>query len=129
MRHKVAGRKLGRKTAHRWATFRSLVTALVTHERIETTLSKAKELRHFADRVITIGKQNDLAARREIFDFTRSRDVVEKVVDQLAPRFSDRHGGYTRIMKLGFRAGDSAPMAIIEYIPGELKDVSKAEKK
>ncbi|MBX7148367.1 50S ribosomal protein L17 [bacterium] len=118
MRHKVSGRKLGRKTQHRLAMFKNMAASLIMHERIETTLPRAKELRSFADHLITLGKKNDLAARRQSFNFMRSREAVVKLFDTLAPRFADRNGGYTRVLKLGYRLGDSSPMAIIEYLPG-----------
>lgn len=134
MRHQLAGRKLGRTTSHRWALFRNMASSLVTHERIETTLPKAKELRGFADYLITLGKQNDLAARRRAFDFVRSQSVVQKLFGQLAPRFQDRAGGYTRIYQLGHRLGDGASMAMIEYLPGAPmakteSDAKKSKKK
>ena len=116
MRHRVGLRKLGRTTEHRWAMFKNMLASLVDKERIQTTLHKAKELRRFADKIITTGKENTLAARREAFSLLRNKDLVRKVFNDLAPRFKDRNGGYTRIYKLGFRAGDSAPMALIEYL-------------
>lgn len=127
MRHQVAHRKLGRTTSHRWALFRNMVNSLVDKESIRTTLHKAKELRRFADRVITIGKKNHLAAKREAFNFLRSETIVKKIFDELAPRFKDRKGGYTRIIKLGYRPGDSAAMALIQYLPGEGAIKAKGE--
>lgn len=133
MRHLSAGRKLGRTTSHRWALFRNLMQALVDNERIETTLHKAKELRSFADHLITLGKQDTLWARRQAFDFLRCKGKVGKLFSELAPRFKDRNGGYTRVLKLGYRLGDSAAMALIEYLPSEAKqaegDKPKTEKK
>lgn len=126
MRHQVAGRKLGRKSAHRWAMFRNMATSLVEKERIETTLPKAKELRPFAEHLVTLGKQNTLSSRRAALSFVRSSAVVAKLFSQLAPRYSTRNGGYTRIMQLGYRLGDSAPMAVIEYLPGEGAHASPA---
>lgn len=117
MRHLVANRKLGRTSAHRKALFRNMAESLIMHERIETTLHKAKELRPLAEKLITLGKQNTLWARRQAFAKLRSRTGVHKLFDQLAPRYGSRHGGYTRIMHLGFRLGDSAAMAVIEYLP------------
>jgi len=99
--------------------FRNMATSLVTHERIETTLHKAKELRSIADNLITLGKRNDLHARKQAFQFIRSDSVVAKLFSDLAPRFKDRNGGYTRVLHLGERVGDAAPMALIEYLPGE----------
>ncbi|OGQ06740.1 MAG: 50S ribosomal protein L17 [Deltaproteobacteria bacterium RIFCSPLOWO2_12_FULL_40_28] len=127
MRHQVSGRKLGRTTSHRWALFRNMVNSLVDKESIRTTLHKAKELRRFADRMITIGKKNDLSAKREAFNFLRSETIVKKIFDELAPRFKDRHGGYTRIVKLGYRPGDAAAMALIQYLPGEGAAKAKAK--
>jgi large subunit ribosomal protein L17 len=115
MRHMNRGRKLNRTSAHRKALFRNLVLALVKHERIKTTDAKAKELRHFADRMVTLGKRGDLAARRLAFNFMQSRDAVKKLFDEIAPRFKDRPGGYTRVIKFGFRRGDASPISIIEF--------------
>lgn len=119
MYHQIAGRKLGRTTSHRKALFANLVTSLVERERLETTLPKAKELRFFADHLITLGKKNNLAARQQAFRWVRSRVLVNKLFNELAPRFTDRQGGYTRIFRLGFRLGDASPMALIEYLPGK----------
>lgn len=131
MRHQLSHRKLGRTTSHRLAMLRNMVFSLVKHEKIETTLPKAKELRCLADRIITIGKRNTLVARRQVFDVLRSKDAVGKVFSKLAPRFMARQGGYTRIYKLGYRLGDSAPMAVIEYLPEDLvpEEKKKASKK
>jgi large subunit ribosomal protein L17 len=115
MRHMNQGRKLNRTSAHRKALFRNLVLALLKHERIKTTDAKAKDLRHFADRMVTLGKRGDLAARRMAFDFIQSRDAVKKLFDEIAPRFKERQGGYTRVIKFGFRRGDAAPLSIIEF--------------
>ena len=116
MRHRVAGRKLGRKTGHRLAMFRNMATSLFEHERIYTTVPKAKELRKWADWLITLGKRGDLHARRQALGFIRSKKVVHKLFAEIAPRYSDRPGGYTRIVKAGFRRGDGAPMCIIELV-------------
>jgi len=116
MRHMNQGRKLNRTPAHRKALFRNLVLALIKHERIKTTDPKAKELRHFADRMVTLGKRGDLSARRLAFDFMQSRDAVKKLFDEIAPRFKERQGGYTRVVKFGFRRGDAAPLSIIEFV-------------
>ena len=118
MRHLKTGRKLNRTPSHRLALMRNLVTSLLRHERIETTDPKAKELRRWADRMIGLGKQGSLHARRQALGFVRDRVVVRKVFDTLAPRFKDRPGGYTRIVKLGWRRGDHAPMSVVELIPG-----------
>ncbi len=114
MRHRVSGRKLSRHTQHRQLMFRNMVVSLLTHERIKTTLPKAKELRSWAEKIVTLGKKGDLAARRRAFDFLRDRDAVKKLFEEIAPRFKDRQGGYTRIYKTGWRPGDAAPLSLIE---------------
>lgn len=129
MRHQVAGRKLGRTTSHRWALFRNQVASLVDKERIETTLYKAKELRSIADHLITLGKQDSLNARRQAFYFLRDKGLVGKLFSELAPRFASRQGGYTRLLKTGFRLGDSAPLALIEYIDRPQAEPKAAPKK
>ncbi len=116
MRHRKRGRQLGRQTKHRWALFRSLVTSLLDHERIETTEAKAKEARVFTDRMITLGKEGTLAARRRALTFLRSKAVVEKLFADTAARFKDRSGGYTRITKTRRRVGDGAEMVAIELV-------------
>jgi large subunit ribosomal protein L17 len=115
MRHLNQGRKLNRTSAHRKALLRNLVLALVKHERIKTTDAKAKELRRYADRMVTLGKRGDLAARRLAFAFMQSRDAVKRLFDEIAPRFKNRNGGYTRVVKFGFRRGDAAPLSIVEF--------------
>src|SRR5713101_3681943 len=105
MRHLNQGRKLNRTSAHRKALFRNLVLSLVRYERIKTTDAKAKELRRYADRMVTLGKRGDLAARRLAYNFMQSRDAVKKLFDEIAPRFKDRAGGYTRVVKFGMRRG------------------------
>lgn len=115
MRHQNAGRKLNRTSAHRTALLRNLVAALIHRERIRTTDAKAKELRRVADRMVTLGKQGTLAARRRAFDRLRDRVAVQKLFGEIAPRFKDRAGGYTRIVKIGLRAGDAAPLSLIEW--------------
>ncbi|MBI4455744.1 MAG: 50S ribosomal protein L17 [Acidobacteria bacterium] len=127
MPHQVAGRKLGRTTAHRKALFRNLVTELFDKEHIVTTLYKAKEVRPVAERMITLGKRENLHARRQALSFIKKKAVVQKLFSTIAPRFSDRSGGYTRIIRLGFRKGDSAEMALIELLGSEYKP--KIEKK
>lgn len=129
MRHLVGARKLGRTSSHRWAMFRNMTTSLVDRERIVTTLPRAKEMRSFADHVISLGKQNSLNARRQLLRFLRNHETVNKVFTNLAPRFQGRNGGYTRVLKLGWRHGDSAPMALIEYLPGEAPPADKKAKK
>jgi large subunit ribosomal protein L17 len=116
MRHRNAGRKLNRTATHRSALFRSLAVALIKHEQIATTLPKAKELRRVADRLITLAKRGDLHARRLAFSRIRDEAMVAKLFGTLGPRYADRPGGYTRVMKAGFRYGDSAPMAVIELV-------------
>lgn len=119
MRHLKAGRKLNRTSSHRTALMRNLVTALFRHERIETTDPKAKELRRWADRMISLGKQGSLHARRQALGFIRDKAIVTKVFDNLAPRFKNRHGGYTRIVKIGWRHGDHAALSVVELMAGE----------
>jgi len=116
MRHQVSGRKLGKTTSHRKALFKNMAVSLIEAGRIETTLPKAKELRSFADHLVTLAKRDTLWARRQAFDFLRSREAVKKLFSELAPRFKDRAGGYSRVLKLGNRLGDAAQMALIEYV-------------
>ena len=125
MRHAVHGRKLGRTTAHRRALFRNQLASLVEHERIVTTLEKAKELRPIFEKAVTQGKRGTLHARRRVRRWLSDRHLVQKLFDDIAPRFEDRQGGYTRIAKLGPRKGDGAEMAVLELVDYELgKDVS-----
>jgi large subunit ribosomal protein L17 len=117
MYHGAGYRKLGRKTAHRLAMFANAANSLIEHERIETTLPKAKELRRVVERLVTKGKKGSLHDRRNVFSFLRSEDSVKKLFDKLAPRFKDRQGGYTRVLKLPeTRYGDAASMAILEFV-------------
>lgn len=116
MRHLVDHRKLGRTTPHRQALLRNMAVALIQHGRIKTTLPKAKELRRLADRIVTWGKKGTLAARREARRTIQDRAALTKVFQELAPRFASRNGGYTRLLKLDLRAGDLAPMALVEYL-------------
>jgi len=116
MRHRNGGRKLNRTASHRSALFSSLASALIKHEQIVTTLPKAKDLRRVADRLITLAKKGDLHARRLAFARIRDEAMVAKLFGTLGPRYADRPGGYTRVMKAGFRYGDSAPMAVIELV-------------
>ena len=116
MRHRKDHRRLGRKSEHRRALLRNLVTALFQYERIETTVAKAKEARRFAERMITFGKQGDLAARRHVATFVTKPEVVSKLFSTIAPWYAERNGGYTRIVKLGPRQGDNAPMARVELV-------------
>ncbi|MEM8961091.1 MAG: 50S ribosomal protein L17 [Acidobacteriota bacterium] len=115
MRHRVRGRKLGRTTSHRKALFRNQLSSLFEHERIITTLPKAKELRPLAEKLVTAGRKDDLPARRRVRKWV-NRHLVKKIFDDIAPRFADRPGGYTRILKLGPRQGDAAEMAILEFV-------------
>ena len=119
MRHLKTGRQLSRNSAHRWALMRNLITALLREEKIQTTDPKAKELRRWADRVITLGKRGSLHARRQALGIVQDKAVVRKLFDTIAPRFKDRPGGYTRIIKLGIRRGDAAQMALIELVGAE----------
>lgn len=116
MRHLKSGRKLSRNSSHRWALMRNLITSLLREEKIRTTDPKAKELRRWADRVITLGKQGSLHARRQALGIVQDKAVVRKLFDTIAPRFKDRPGGYTRIIKLGLRRGDAAPISLIELV-------------
>ena len=116
MRHRLSGRQFNRTSAHRQAMFRNMTASLVEHEIIKTTLAKAKELRMFAEPLITLAKEDSVANRRLAFDRTRSKEAVGKLFTNLGPRFVSRTGGYTRIIKCGFRAGDKAPMAYIELV-------------
>ncbi|OGQ52311.1 MAG: 50S ribosomal protein L17 [Deltaproteobacteria bacterium RIFCSPLOWO2_02_FULL_57_26] len=119
MRHLKAGRKLNRSPSHRLALMRNLVTLLLRHERVKTTDPKAKELRRWVDRMIGLGKEGSLHARRRALGFIRDKAVVRKVFDTLAPRFKERNGGYTRIVKLGWRRGDHAALSMIQLVSGD----------
>jgi len=119
MRHRVAGKKLSRSPAHRKALFRNLVTELLHHEIVRTTDAKAKELRRWGDRMITLGKRGTLHARRQAAAVVRSADVVRKLFDDLAGRYAARPGGYTRVIKLGPRIGDAAQLAVVELVDRE----------
>jgi len=116
MRHRVAGRKLSRHTQHRSLMFRNMLVSLLQHERIRTTLAKAKELRGWVDRVISWGKRNDLHSRRLAFSLLRDEGTVKKLFDVIAPKLKNREGGYTRIYKMGWRLGDNAPLSLIELV-------------
>jgi large subunit ribosomal protein L17 len=116
MRHGLSGRKLNRKSQHRRAMFANLANALFKHEQITTTLPKAKDLRPYAERLITLAKRGDLHARRQAMAKLRDETVVSKLFSTLAERYADRSGGYTRVLKAGFRYGDAAPMAVIELV-------------
>jgi large subunit ribosomal protein L17 len=129
MRHRIAGVKLGRTPAHRRALFRNLVTALLEHGTVRTTDAKAKELRRWGDRMITLGKQNTLHARRRAATIIQRRSVLKKLFDEVAPRFDGRAGGYTRVVKLGVRRGDAAPLSIVELVEQEGAKAEKATPK
>ncbi len=116
MRHRMSGRKLNRTSAHRKAMLRNMAAALVKHEQIKTTLPKAKELKPYLDKLITLGKRGDLHARRQALSVLGDRALTAKLFDTLAPRYAERNGGYTRVLKVGPRYGDSAPMAYIELV-------------
>jgi large subunit ribosomal protein L17 len=122
MRHRIAGRKLGRTSGHRLAMLRNLVTSLLEHEKLKTTDAKAKELRPLAEKIISLGKRGDLHARRQVAAVVRNAAVVRKIFDTLSPRFQSRMGGYVRIVKTGYRPGDGAPVSIVELV-GESKEV------
>ncbi|MGY9015223.1 MAG: 50S ribosomal protein L17 [Rhodospirillales bacterium] len=116
MRHGISGRKLNRTSSHRKAMFVNMAVALLTHEQIKTTLPKAKELRRVADKMITLGKRGNLHARRQAVSVLKDKALVGKVFSDLAERYKERTGGYTRVLRAGYRYGDSAPMAIIELV-------------
>jgi large subunit ribosomal protein L17 len=124
MRHRKDGYKLGRLTQHRWAMFRNLLTGLFRHERIETTEAKAKAVRGLADHVVTLAKRENLHARRQVLTLVPDTEVVGRIFDTIAARFSDRSGGYTRIVKTRVRHGDAAPMVLLELVdrPNTPKD-------
>jgi large subunit ribosomal protein L17 len=126
MRHRVAGRKFSRHSQHRKLMFRNMLVSLLEHERIRTTLFKAKELRSIADKMITLGKKGSLHARRRAFALLRNETIVKKLFDEIAPRFKERAGGYTRIYRLGWRPGDNAPLSLLELVT---ETPAKEEKK
>ncbi|MGQ9646738.1 MAG: 50S ribosomal protein L17 [Thermodesulfobacteriota bacterium] len=132
MRHRVSGRKLSRHTQHRELMFRNMLVSLLKHERIRTTLAKAKELRGWVDRIITLGKQGTLHAKRQAFALIRDHKIVKKLFDEIAPKLKDRQGGYTRIYKMGWRQGDGAPLSLVELVtfshPEEKKSPVKKAK-
>src|SRR3954447_10197117 len=126
MRHNVKGRKLGRTSEHRMAMFKNQIASLVESGRIVTTLSKAKELRPIAEKVVTKGKRGGVDARRLVARWMPQRHLIKKLFDEVAPRFQDRNGGYTRILKLGPRPGDGAEMALLQFVDFELEGAEKA---
>lgn len=129
MRHQKAGRKLNRTSSHRRAMFRNMTASLIEHEQIKTTLAKAKELRRVAEPLITLAKTPSLANRRLAFDRLRDREAVGKLFDDLGVRFKDRPGGYLRILKCGFRAGDKAPMAYVQLVEEAVREQKGKSKK
>ncbi len=128
MRHASGYRKLNRTHTHRKAMFSNMVVSLIEHEQIKTTLPKAKELRRFADRMISLGKKGTLHDRRRAFSFLRDDAAVSKLFSALAERYADRPGGYTRVLKAGFRYGDNAPMAVIELVDRDIDAKGAADK-
>ncbi len=128
MRHNKAGRRLGRTTSHRSAMFRNMVTSFLSHERITTTDAKAKELRSIAEKMITLGKRGDLHAMRQAASVIRDKKVVTKLFTTIAPRYKERPGGYTRIVKLGIRPGDNAPVSILELVEEQVEKKKSAKK-
>lgn len=128
MRHNKAGRRLGRTTSHRVAMFRNMVTSFLNHERITTTDAKAKEIRSVAEKMITLGKRGDLHAMRQAASYIRDKKVVTKLFATIAPRYKERDGGYTRIIKLGIRPGDAAPVSILELVEEEMKPKKETKK-
>jgi large subunit ribosomal protein L17 len=129
MRHKVAGWKLGRNTAHRRALLRNLVTSLIVEERIETTVPKAKAMRPHVEKMITLGKRGDLAARRQAAAYLMTRDAVDKLFDTIGPRFGDRNGGYLRLVRAGWQKGDGADKVFIELLGSEALLDEKRQKR
>lgn len=127
MRHRKSGRQLNRNSSHRKAMFSNMASSLVRHEVIKTTLPKAKELRRVVEPLITLAKQDSVANRRLAFARTRDNEVVGKLFNELGPRYQERAGGYTRIMKCGFRAGDNAPMAYVELVDRPEVEATEAE--
>ena len=128
MRHRNAGRKLNRDSAHRNAMLANLVVSLLTHEQLRTTLPKAKELRPLAEKMITLGKRGNLHARRQALSYLPDKAVVDKLFSTLSERYAGRAGGYTRVLKAGFRAGDSAAMAVIELVDRDTSAKGAADK-
>ncbi|VVT19891.1 50S ribosomal protein L17 [Rhizobium sp. EC-SD404] len=128
MRHRNAGRKLNRTASHRKAMFANMAVSLIVHEQIVTTLPKAKEIRPIVEKLVTLGKRGDLHARRQALSQIRDQDAVRKLFDAIASRYADRHGGYLRIMKAGFRAGDNAPLAVIEFVERDVNAKGAADR-
>jgi len=127
MRHGLKQRKLGRDTAHRKSLLANLAVSLITHEQIKTTLAKAKALKPYADKLITLGKKGDLASRRKAISLIKDRDAVSKLFSNLSDRYESRDGGYSRVLRYGFRKGDAAPVAIIELVDRDIEAKGKAD--
>ncbi|CAM1635542.1 50S ribosomal protein L17 [Bartonella sp. M0177] len=128
MRHGKSGRKLNRTASHRKAMFANMATSLIEHEQIVTTLPKAKEIRPIVEKLVTLGKRGGLHARRQAISAIRDAKQVAKLFDTLAPRYATRNGGYLRIMKAGFRAGDNAPLAVVEFVERDVNAKGAADK-
>jgi len=128
MRHRKQGRKLNRTASHRKAMFANMAASLIEHEQIVTTLPKAKELRAVADKLITLGKRGDLHARRQAISRIRNVEQVKKLFEVLGPRYKERNGGYTRVLKAGFRYGDNAPLAVIELVDRDVEAKGAADR-
>ncbi len=128
MRHRMSGRKLNKTSSHRKAMFSNMTASLLLHEQIKTTKPKAKDLRIFVDKMITLGKRGDLHARRQALSFLQNKAVVAKVFEALAKRYKDRQGGYSRVLAAGYRYGDAAPMAIIELVDRDIDAKGAADK-
>jgi len=128
MRHRLAHRKLGRTTEHRKAMMANMAASLIEHEQIVTTLPKAKEMKPYMDKLITLAKRGDLAARRRAISTIRNKDAVKKLFDVMGERYAERNGGYTRVLKAGFRHGDNAPMAVIELVDRDPEARGKADR-
>lgn len=128
MRHRLSGRKLNRTSAHRKAMFDNLAAALIQHEQIKTTLPKAKDLRPIVEKLITLGKRGNLHARRQAIALLGDAKLAAKLFDTLAPRYAKRNGGYTRVLKAGFRYGDASPMAVIEFVERDAAAKGAADK-
>ncbi len=128
MRHGKSGRKLNRTASHRKALFSNMAASLIEHEQIVTTLPKAKELRPIVEKLVTLGKRGDLHARRQAASQIGSEDAAKRLFDTIAPRYASRNGGYLRIMKAGFRTGDNAPMAVIEFVDRDVEAKGAADR-
>ncbi len=129
MRHQKAGRKLSRTASHRKAMLRNMLASMFAQEKIETTTPKAKELKPLAEKMITLGKRGDLHARRRVLSLIPDRKIVHKLFEEIAPRYQNRNGGYTRIVRAGYRAGDNAPLSVIELVQEELQGKKKTKKR